>query len=314
MVRAPTAALEQTAAMAGVDFDWQARLAAFHFVERLTQQHGEVLPWAPLRDGFELDGRHITLLGMRGIWKPQSLDLPLSIRTSPKNPYGDEASDGGYLHYRYFQHDPDHPDNAGLRECFRRGLPLIYFAGIEKGWYAPVWPLVLVNDDPGSLTVVGACEDVHALRPEVSPNAADDVRRRYATRLAVVRLHQAGFRQRVLSAYRKRCTVCSLKHPELLDAAHIIADKEETGEPAVSNGLSMCKIHHAAFDRNILGIRPDHVVEIRDDILRETDGPMLRHGLQELHGSGLVVLPTHAADRPDAQRLEQRYDEFRAAS
>jgi putative restriction endonuclease len=300
--------------MDGAGFDWQARLAAFAFVEQLTARHGEVLPWEPLRDGVELDGRRITLIGQRGIWKPKSLDLPISISTSPRNPYGDEASDDGFLHYRYYGSDPNHPDNVGLRECFRRGLPLIYFAGVEKGWYAPVWPLVLVNDDPGTLTVVGACEDIASLRPDVSVDAAAEVRRRYVTRVALVRLHQAGFRQRVLSAYRTSCTVCRLKHRELLDAAHITGDREETGEPVVSNGLAMCKIHHAAFDRNILGIRPDHVVEIRADILHETDGPMLKHGLQDLHGAELAVLPARAADRPDAQRLAQRYDEFRAAS
>jgi len=41
----------------------------------------------------------------------------------------------------------------------------------------------------------------------------------------------------------------------------------------VPNGLALCKIHHAAFDMNILGIRPDHVVEIRTDVLEERDGP-----------------------------------------
>jgi putative restriction endonuclease len=300
--------------MAGADWDWRARLAAFDFVDRLMQQHGDVLPWQPLRDGFEFEGQRITLLGVRGIWKPRSLRLPLSIRTSPKNPYGDEASSDGYLHYRYYKTDPNHPDNVGLRECYERGLPLIYFAGVEAGWYAPVWPLVLVNDDPGSLTVVGACEDVQALRPDVSLDAADDVRRRYATRLALVRLHQAGFRQRVLNAYRRSCTVCRLKHPELLDAAHIVSDRAEGGAPEVRNGLALCKIHHAAFDRNILGIRPDHVVQIRADILRETDGPMLRHGLQDLHGHALSVLPRRHDQQPDSLRLEQRYEEFKAAS
>ena len=81
----------------------------------------------------------------------------------------------------------------------------------------------------------------------------------------------------------------------------------------MSNGLAMCKIHHAAFDSNILGITPNHVVEIRSDILQERDGPMLRHGLQELHGSRLLVLPRRPADRPDPVRLEERYEEFRAA-
>ncbi len=299
--------------VAGVDRDWLVRLAAFGFVEELVERHGEVLPWEPLRDGFEFEGARITLIGPPGIWKPQSLDLPVSIRTSATNPYGDEAGDDGLLQYRYFGTNPDHPRNRGLRECFHRGLPLVYFAAVERGRYAPVWPLVLVNDDPGSLTVTGACEDVEALAPGTASGVAADARRRYVTRLALVRLHQAGFRQRVLTAYRRSCTVCRLRHPELLDAAHIVSDRHDAGDPVVPNGLALCKIHHAAFDRNILGVRPDYVVEIRTDVREERDGPMLRHGLQELHG-GAIVAPRRAADRPDPERLEQRYEEFRRAS
>jgi putative restriction endonuclease len=75
----------------------------------------------------------------------------------------------------------------------------------------------------------------------------------------------------------------------------------------------MCKIHHAAYDANILGIRPDHVVEVRNDILTEIDGPMLRHGLQEMHGTR-IILPRSREDRPDPDRLEERYTEFCAAA
>jgi predicted restriction endonuclease len=38
-------------------------------------------------------------------------------------------------------------------------------------------------------------------------------------------------------------------HAALLDAAHIILDTEPQGEPTVRNGLALCKIHHAAYDR-----------------------------------------------------------------
>jgi hypothetical protein len=31
-----------------------------------------------------------------------------------------------------------------------------------------------------------------------------------------------------------------------------------------------------------LGIRPDLVVEVRRDVLEETDGPMLKYGLQRI--------------------------------
>jgi putative restriction endonuclease len=99
----------------------------------------------------------------------------------------------------------------------------------------------------------------------------------------------------------------------LLDAAHILSDRHERGEPLVSNGLAMCKIHHAAFDANIMGIRPDRIVEVRADILTEVDGPMLRHGLQQLHGEKITV-PRQRRDAPDIDRLEERYEQFRTAS
>ena len=47
----------------------------------------------------------------------------------------------------------------------------------------------------------------------------------------------------------------------------------------------------------------------REDVMRETDGPMLRHGLQGLHGSSLV-LPSRHAEWPDPDRLAERFDRF----
>ena len=97
----------------------------------------------------------------------------------------------------------------------------------------------------------------------------------------------------------------------MLDAAHIIPDTDPEGEPIVKNGLSLCKLHHAAYDRSFFGIRPDFSIEVRGDILEESDGPMLKHGLQEIHNS-LIQLPSRKLDRPDPVRLERRYEEFRA--
>ena len=87
--------------------------------------------------------------------------------------------------------------------------------------------------------------------------------------------------------------------------------KGPRGQPFVSNGLALCKIHHAAFDANILGIRPDHVVEIRMDVLREKDGPMLQHGLQELHRRRLLVVPRRRELQPNPEYLAERYERFR---
>jgi len=135
----------------------------------------------------------------------------------------------------------------------------------------------------------------------------------YAARMTKLRLHQHVFREQVLQAYSSSRAVCRLRHVELLDAAHIIGDSEEGGDPVVPNGIALCKIHHAAFDRNFLGITPKHEVRINQKLLDEVDGPMLRHGLQEMHGTTITV-PRNRASKPDPDRLELRYATFLRAS
>lgn len=138
------------------------------------------------------------------------------------------------------------------------------------------------------------------------------VRREYATRAVMARLHQQQFRRRVLNAYREQCAVCRIRHVALLDAAHILADRHPLGEPVVSNGLGLCKIHHSAYDCDILGVDPDSRVHIRGDVLEEKDGPMLLHGLQELHGTKLA-LPRKPELKPNRDFLAERFARFAAA-
>ena len=128
------------------------------------------------------------------------------------------------------------------------------------------------------------------------------------TRDLQVRLHQRSFRERVLRAYRSQCALCRLRHRELLDAAHIIPDREG-GSPNVPNGLSLCKLHHAAFDNLFVGVRPDGIIEVRRDILEEQDGPMLLHGLKRLHQTR-IYRPRSRANQPDPDLLEIRYARF----
>jgi putative restriction endonuclease len=154
------------------------------------------------------------------------------------------------------------------------------------------------------------------LRPEANPAEIAlsplDLRR-YAWAQTRQRLHQGAFRDIVIAAYGCRCTVCRLGHDKLLDAAHITPDIETRGTPIVQNGLSLCKIHHAAYDTDILGISPDYEVHISKKVLEERDGPMLRHGLQELDGTR-IILPSRNADHPDPDRLARRFERWQSAS
>jgi putative restriction endonuclease len=136
----------------------------------------------------------------------------------------------------------------------------------------------------------------------------DPIERRYAVRQTRVRLHQARFRGRVVPAYSSQCAICRLKELRLLDAAHIVGDVEDVGDPVVNNGLSLCAIHHRAFDQHLVGVSPECVVHVSRRLLEDEDGPML----DLLKGSHEVPLfvPSRASERPDSERLALRYEGF----
>lgn len=115
-----------------------------------------------------------------------------------------------------------------------------------------------------------------------------------------------------MTAYSISCSICDLKHARLLDAAHILPDSHVEGFARVSNGLALCKIHHAAYDSNYLGITADYKVKIDDLLMQEIDGPMLFHGLQEMDGR-TIRLPHRRADHPLQESLAQRFEEFKAS-
>jgi putative restriction endonuclease len=290
------------------------RAAAFAHLDRLLSRHPDGALRSADVNTFAFDGKALRLIVQTGIWKPAGFTAALSIRTTytPPNelpPYEDDLGLDGLVRYKYRGTDPNHSDNRALREAMRQRTPLIYFVGIASGVYSAHYPVWIIAEDREGLEFTVAVDGAQRMFADVDVAWAE---RDYVLRLTKQRLHQPVFRTRVLRAYSDTCAMCRLKHPELLDAAHIIADGKPNGLPVVPNGLALCKIHHAAYDMNIVGIRPDLVVEVQSKILAEIDGPMLRHGLQEMRGVQIAV-PRAKDAQPDKLRLEERYEEFRAA-
>ena len=151
-----------------------------------------------------------------------------------------------------------------------------------------------------------------SLRNVSDPLHLKPIERAYAERSMKQRLHQPEFRGRILHAYEQRCTICALKHGKLLDAAHIIGDDKPHGVPSVDNGLSLCKIHHAAYDANLLGISPDYVVRINSELMDEIEG---RCSARSTRDGWPRPNATQAASRPAIQGpAGGEVQEFKAAS
>lgn len=276
---------------------------------QITNQNGGFVSRKELEE-FTIDGIQRKLVDQsRGIRNPNWLDSTLSIISSPNGPYEDVITDDGLLEYAYQSGSIDGA-NAKLRIAMQNQDPIILFRKIATGVYTAHFPVFIVGDDPVNKKVLVAMDESLALlgtSTEQSP-----LQKKYVERMVKQRLHQPEFRGRVIRAYNTRCAVCSLAHGELLDAAHIIPDSHSAGTADVTNGLSLCKIHHSAYDQFFLGISPDFKVVINDDLLAEVDGPMLKHGIQEMHGR-TILLPDVKAQWPKVENLEQRFTEFLAS-
>src|SRR3977135_4076996 len=147
--------------------------------------------------------------------------------------------------------------------------PIIYFLGIAPGCYQAMLPTFISGWDGKALKarVAFGAPDLETLAP---PETA--LERRYALRAVKQRLHQASFREAVITAYRGRCALSGLPEPMLLDAAHIVDDKhEQLGQLVVPNGIPLSKIHHAAFDAHLIGIDPDYRLHMSGRLLAQRD-------------------------------------------
>jgi putative restriction endonuclease len=296
--------------------DDDVRSSCFASLDVLCAKFGEDLPYAGgLDQGFPFRGQRVPFLSyMKGIHRAAAQRGPaaLSINTSSASPYGDEETSDGVL-YAYRAGDVDQSDNRALRAAYQLGVPLVYFVGTRPGWYKPFYPCFVVGDDPGEKRVLVTKGDMVGPVDEREPVLAEDpIERRYAVREMRVRVHQARFRGRVIPAYRSQCTICRLKEVRLLDAAHIVDDADVLGEPAVDNGLSLCAIHHRAFDQNLVAVTPDYGVAVSPRLLEDDDGPMLEL-LKGFHGAA-IVLPRRRAQRPNPELLALRYARFVSAA
>lgn len=291
----------------------------------LVQVYGEEIPARELKKpiDFTYQGTKLSipcLILQQGIYKPSLLESALSLRTSYHSPYNDDVDGQGRVVYAYRNNGIDSSDNRAMRMAMETKLPVLYFLGTQSQpdvRYIHCWVHVVEDHKHLQRVVLEAVQSVgennalyHAIK-EAAPAVPDEWpdERGYGLRTQLQRMHQNRFRKQVMAAYRHQCAVCRLKKTKLLDAAHILPDQHERGQPVIQNGLSLCKIHHAAYDANILGIDPECTIHIDEQTLFEHDGPMLLHGLQEMHGEA-IVLPNQTDKKPDPERLAERFEEF----
>jgi putative restriction endonuclease len=293
--------------------DDAVRSACFAALDVLEAKFGKDIPYPALAAGFNFRGAKVPFLNRAyGIYRAarvQAGPAALSVNSSYKQDrYQDRATPDGVL-YRYQGEDPDNHFNRWLRNAYVLDVPIVYFVGTRPNHYHPIYPVFVEDDYPEELHVLLNFGKMRGPYDEREPvRIVDEIERRYVVRQVEQRVHQAQFRGAVLPAYHDRCAICRLREVRLLDAAHIVGDADELGEPVVSNGLSLCSIHHRAFDEDLVGVSPDLRVHVSPRLLQDEDGPML-DVLKGFNGVQLDA-PTKKLWRPDPDRLAMRFERF----
>lgn len=120
------------------------------------------------------------------------------------------------------------------------------------------------------------------------------------------RIRDASFKSRVLTAYRFECAFCGMQL-KLIDAAHIIPVSDPNGSDETSNGISLCALHHRAFDRALVTFDEEYRIKLNDKELDKFkkssfDGQMNKF-VNELRP--IIKVPPDINDRPHIDFIKQ---------
>ncbi|RKU11822.1 hypothetical protein C6501_11995 [Candidatus Poribacteria bacterium] len=104
------------------------------------------------------------------------------------------------------------------------------------------------------------------------------------------KIREPGFRRTIMRIYDYTCAVCELQiltldGESVTEAAHIIPFNKSNNDD-VRNGISLCKLHHWAFDRYLFSVDESYIITVSD--LMTEKGPT-EWMLKTLYGKAILL-------------------------
>ncbi len=301
--------------------DLEMRLAAARTLARLSHIYRDAVPWKEIIKGFSYLGDRILLANRAwGIFKPRQMDRVLSIKTTlPRVGRGarysdqmtEEGGENGMWIYDMRDRDPAHAQNQWLKTAWSEGLPLIYLRGLAPAVYLPQFPVYVTDWDASEGRVRVALGLECATRQDlVQAELLSSALPRYTYRRMQDRVLMARFRVEVLEAYQNTCAFSGMAQPQLVDAVPIV--QGQSGHILnVTEGLCLSRLHHAAFDANLLGIDPDGRIHVSKQLDSHGARDTFAQNLISLAGSRIEV-PRAPEFQPNRDLLAARFEQFQA--
>jgi len=296
--------------------DAEVRIAAFDWLHRMVDELGDVLPRPLLLEGFGFRGARVPLVGPPASSSRSSCLASRSPSPPLRRAVRRRLRPGRLLAYRYRGTDPP----TGQRRAARGDAPadaLIYCHGIVPGRYLVTWPVFVSGRSDGADLLRGGGRARLADRAALDSCERPGPPRGRDTRASTSRPRSGS--GCTSAPFASGCCSLSRRLRPLPPAPPRVARRgahhprlRAGREPVVTNGIALCALHHAAFDKLLIGVRPDYVVAVRTAILEEIDGPMLQHGSRPARAPARAAHDTRL--RPDPDLLARRWERFKAVA
>lgn len=127
------------------------------------------------------------------------------------------------------------------------------------------------------------------------------------------KVRSAEFSRKVKQAYGYKCAFCGKARkndkgqPEV-EAAHIYP-KHLNGQDKLWNGLSLCRLHHWAFDGGLITINENFEILVRHSIIDDQE----YHEISELNGK-TIYLPENKISRPEKKAITKRNNDLQSSA
>ncbi|MXZ41056.1 MAG: hypothetical protein F4Z18_04560 [Caldilineaceae bacterium SB0666_bin_21] len=144
----------------------------------------------------------------------------------------------------------------------------------------------------------------------MEPTLRGEALSRYTYGCMQNRVSMARFRIDVLAAYKDTCALSGLVQPQLVDAVPITQGGSGV-RLDVTEGLCMSRLHHAAFDANLLGIDPDGRVHLSERLDTYANESPFARNLLSVAGRRTLV-PRSPEFQPNRDLLAARFEQFQA--
>lgn len=271
-----------------------------------------------------------------GIWKSKNIEFATSVKQTIKGPYQDSKpvmdldGDGTQL-LLYHQQDSktgniildkdNLANNIALTTNFQLKIPIgviieqkekhknrktyKFYIGMVLGWEAGFF-LIQIANKKGLVNITKSLEELEKSFEKVSTDNSDDQKfdvynvidaRKKQERAIVIRQGQADFRKKVLDAYNHKCAISENNVEEVLEAAHIFPYKGKNTN-TINNGILLRSDLHLLFDKKLIRINQDHIVEI---------SPQLVNTVYKKYNGIKLRLPSELKNYPDTNALMSHY-------